>query len=118
MYVPNTRGSKMLFIPPFLLAFYEYIHLGSNQALRHLLCFSPRCKDLIKAYPGSKKNLVNDWENIIAYWEESEQSKALANKCGSFQKQLGGLRWWTQYNPKKTLQFLPSFKLEDSAPST
>ena len=28
------------------------------------------------------KKLVNDWENI-AYWE-GEQSKMLANKCGSF----------------------------------
>ena len=30
-----------------------------------------------------------DWENIIAYWEESEWSETLANKCGSFQEQMG-----------------------------
>ena len=28
---------------------------------------------LIRAYPWSKKHMVNDWENIIASWEESEQ---------------------------------------------
>ena len=27
--------------------------------------------------------LINDWENIIAYWEESKQRKALADKCDS-----------------------------------
>ena len=30
--------------------------------------------------------MIKDWE--------SEQSKALGNKCGSFQKQLDGLGWW------------------------
>ena len=85
-----------------LLAFYEHIHLGSNQSLRHLLCFSYRCKGLIRVYPSCKKILINDWENIFAYWEESEQSEALANMCGLFQKQLGGLGWWQQYNSKKT----------------
>ena len=31
--------------------------------------------------PEIKKSaLINDLENIIAYWEESEQSKALASK--------------------------------------
>ena len=29
--------------------------------------------------------MIKDWE--------SEQSKALGNKCGSFQKQLDGLGW-------------------------
>ena len=28
--------------------------------------------------------MINDWENIIAYCEDSEQSKALRNKCDSF----------------------------------
>ena len=32
-------------------------------------------------YLWRKKNLINDWENIIAYLEESQQSKVLANKC-------------------------------------
>ena len=34
-------------------------------------------------YLWSKKNYM---ENFIAHWEESEQNKALANKCGSSQK--------------------------------
>ena len=40
-------------------------------------------------HPWSKKNLINDCENIIAYCEESDQSEALVNKCGSSQKHLG-----------------------------
>ena len=27
--------------------------------------------------------LINDWENIIAYWEESKQSEAFVDKCNS-----------------------------------
>ena len=38
-----------------------------------------------------KSELINDWEHISAYWDESKQSEALANKLGLFQKQLGGL---------------------------
>ena len=30
--------------------------------------------------------LINDWENNIAYWEESKQSKALVGKCNSFHR--------------------------------
>ena len=62
-----------------------------HQPLRHLLCFNCRCEDLIRSYPWSKQNLINDWENTVAYWEESEWSEVLANKCGSFQKQPRGL---------------------------
>ena len=62
-------------------------------------------------------NLTNDWKIIIEYWEQSEQSEVLANMCGLFQKTTGGLGLWQQRNSKKTLQFLPSFKLEDSASS-
>ena len=36
-------------------------------------------------YIPEVKNLIKNWENIIAYWEESERSEALANK---FQQ------WW------------------------
>ena len=57
--------------------------VGPDQSLRYLLCFSSRCKDLIKAYISEVKKVM---ENFIAYWEESEQNKALANKCGSSQK--------------------------------
>ena len=51
---------------------------------------------------------INDWENIITNWEESEQSEVLANKLGLFQMQLGV---WGRCNPRKILQFLPSFKM-------
>ena len=39
-----------------------------------------------------KSALINDYENIIACSEESEQSKVLANKRGLFQIHLGDLR--------------------------
>ena len=33
--------------------------------------------------PEVKKiELINEWLNILAYWKESEQSRALANKLG------------------------------------
>ena len=38
-----------------------------------------------------KIELIKDSQNIFAYWKESEQSKALANKLGLFQIQLGRL---------------------------
>ena len=36
--------------------------------------------------------LINNWENIISYWEEFQQSKTLANNFGLFQIQLADLR--------------------------
>ena len=45
--VPNTTGSKNDFFLV-VLGFYEHIHLGANQSLRSLLCFSSRCEDLIR----------------------------------------------------------------------
>ena len=40
--------------------------------------------------PHVKKSaLNNDWENIFAYWVESQQSDVWVNKCGLFQIQLG-----------------------------
>ena len=39
----------------------------------------------------TKYALINDLENIIAYWEESEQNEALGNKLALFQIQLEGL---------------------------
>ena len=42
----------------------------------------------VRAYPRSKKKrsaLINDWENVIAYWKESKQIEELANKLGLFQ---------------------------------
>ena len=47
----------------------------------------------IRAYPRSKKICTDqDYENIIAYSEESEQREMQANKFGLFQTYLGGLR--------------------------
>ena len=38
-----------------------------------------------------KSELIKGSQNIFAYWKESEQNEALANKLGLFQIQLGGL---------------------------
>ena len=86
--------------------FDEHIQLGPNQSLRDLSnvwkddsAFSfrqvvPDVKAWSDPIPELKKfSLINDWENIIVYLEESEWSKALGNKCGLFQKKLGSLGW-------------------------
>ena len=39
--------------------------------------------------------LINNWENVIENWEESEQSKAFLNRFGVFQIQLGNLKKFT-----------------------
>ena len=62
-----------------------------------------------------KEDLTSDWENIIAYWVESEQSEVLVKKCGSFQKQLGGCGRGSSATPRKFLPSFKAFKLENSA---
>ena len=64
-----------------------------------------------------KSALLDGWENI-AYWQKSDGSKALASKCGSLPKQLGGLGWSQQCNFMTTLQFSPLCKIEISFSST
>ena len=44
------------------------------------------------------KSLINDWENIIAYWEESKRSEEFANNVSNGET-------WRQYNSKKTRNF-------------
>ena len=79
MYVPDlcTKYAVSCFLFIILLAFDEHIHLVPKKylahllkfkaAFRHLLCFNSRREDLIRVYPSSKKNLIHDWENVIAY---------------------------------------------------
>ena len=98
-----------------VLVFYEHIQIGLNQSLRNLLCFSSKCKDLIRVCLWRKKILINDWESIIAYREESEWRRALSSKICS-KKQLR-VWWWQQCNSRKTLQFLPSMKFAKSVSS-
>ena len=52
--------------------------------------------------------LIN--EKIIAYWEESEQSKLQANKCGLFQMHLRNLR--VGANSEKFCYFYSHLSLE------
>ena len=60
--------------------------------------------------PEVKKPALINREEIIEDWEESEQSKELAKKCG-----LGRQQWC---NTRKTLQFLFSFKIGNSISTT
>ena len=65
---------------------------GSILSLWYLCC--SESKKIWESGPQRGKKisaLINDWENIIAYWEESKQSKALAGKCDSFHTVN---RWW------------------------
>ena len=48
-----------------------------SKTIAKKLCFSSRCKDLMRACPWSKKYLINGWEIFILYWEESEWGEAL-----------------------------------------
>ena len=64
--------------------------------------------------PKIRKKCI-DWENINAYWEKSEQREASGAKCGLLQIQLRGMG---VIEPKKILQFVPTFKLGNSISST
>ena len=77
--------------------------LRSKPIINDLLRFNSRYWDLFSTYHWSKKNLINDWEIIIVYWEESELSKAFANKFGLLQKTTGSLGSWQQCSFRKTL---------------
>ena len=89
-----------------------YLFLSFTHFLwTYILQSKPIIKTPLRPFPEEKKNLVNDLENIIAYLEGSGQSEVFGDKCGSFQKQMGGLGWWQQCSSKKNLQFLPSFNL-------
>ena len=38
----------------------------------------------VKKKKKKKSALISGWENIIAYWKEYKQNKALVNKLGFF----------------------------------
>ena len=52
--------------------------------------------------------LINDWENIIAYWGESKLSKSLTDKCDLFYTVN---RWWVW---RQAAQFIASVKFGNS----
>ena len=55
---------------PLLLSFYEHIYLGPKQSLRHLSCFSSRCKDPIS----------NHGHNILELYNISIQTRLTTSK--------------------------------------
>ena len=62
--------------------------------------------------------LINDWENIIAYWEESKQSKALVDKCGSLHTKNGFWVWGVgSAAPEKLCNLYPHLSLETVFPA-
>ena len=58
-----------------------------------------------------------DWENVIIYWEKSEQSKTLANKCGWFQNQLGVCCAGSGITPRKSCNFYLHLSLKTVLPA-
>lgn len=59
---------------------------------RNTIQYSSTFVKISGVIPDIKKPaLTNNWENVIAYCEESKQSKALANNFGLLQIQVGGL---------------------------
>ena len=115
----------------FLLAFVWTHPLTSNPIIKrpfkclkkwfgfHFQASSSTYESLIRAYLKVKKKsaLVNDWE-IDVYWEESEQSEALAKQVRFVPKTDEGLERWQWCNQKNTLQFWPLFKIGIGFPST
>ena len=64
--------------------------------------FSSKYEDLIRAYVRSKKT-DQWWGNVITYWEESQWSKALSNKCQ---------KWWNLAGVQSQEKLYPSLILE------
>ena len=60
-------------------------------------------KLLLRTYPQNKKNLVNDWEIIIAYQGESDWSEGLTKNCGLFQKTTWGFGVVAAVQPQENL---------------
>ena len=75
------------------------------------------CEDLIRAYPSSKKIYIDRWMGEHCILGKQRRSKASANKRGSFQKQLGGLRRWQWCNLRKLCNFYPHVRLETVFPA-
>ena len=55
----------------------------------------------------------------LVYIEKNlSKARSSQNKCGSFQKKVGGVERWQRCNHKNTLQFWPSFKIGNGFSST
>ena len=72
-YIPNTRDSIMLFIPHFYSIF---MNTTSQVQITFMFQFQ-----MPRPNQGLSLNLINDWESITAYWEESERSEANVAHC-------------------------------------
>ena len=75
-------------------------YLNPNQSLRYLFCFSSRCKDLIRAYPWSKKS--DQW---------------LEKYCILRKNLSEARRWWQQCNSRKLCNFFHHWGLQAVFPA-
>ena len=65
-----------------------------------------------------KSALINDYENVVAYSEQSKQSEKQANKCGLFQILFTNIRASGGHcHSRKIWLFFLSFKLRKSIPA-
>ena len=95
---------------PYFSPHYLFKYFNNKYNLIPSASFRYKRKAKKRLIPEIKKKCI-DWENINAYWEKSEQREASGAKCGLFQIQLGGMG---AMQPKKILQFVPTFKLGNS----
>ena len=52
--------------------------------------------------------LINYWENIITYWEKSNQSDVLTDKCDLVHTvNVAGECWGGQHCHREILQYIP-----------
>ena len=71
----------------------------------------------IRVYPKSKKSaLINDYENIVAYSEQFEQSEAVDEQVWFVLNLIWGSEGWC--HPRKMWLILLWFKRGNSIPST
>ena len=71
----------------------------------------------IRVYPKSKKSaLINDYENIVAYSEQFEQSEAVGEQVWFVLNLFWGSEGWC--HPRKMWLILLWFKRGNSIPST
>ena len=71
----------------------------------------------IRVYPKSKKSaLINDYENIVAYSEQFEQSEAVGEQVWFVLNLIWGSEGWCR--PRKMWLILLWFKRGNSIPST
>ena len=106
--------SVKLQIENFYLCLKQKWNKTQDAQTRNIIKSSSTFIRILEPFPEVKESaLVNDYENIIAYFKESEKSEV--NKCSLFSIHLKGLRIWCFL--RKIWLFLLLFKIGNSIPA-